>query len=82
MKNKDIQSDYISDLPEDQTKETLEIVDEISDVQISSTDIGTLMDSIDEEYLGKSAQTRDEGMRQYGLSKPKKTIINAKLQND
>jgi hypothetical protein len=82
MKNKDIQSNYLSGSSEDRTEESIRLVDDISEGQTPSTDIGTIMDSIDEEYLRESAQTKDESMKQYGLSKPKKTIIRANLQND
>ena len=82
MKNKEIQSEYLKSKSEEQTIEGVYTDDDMVEGHTSSSDIGTIMDSIDEDYVGEFDTTGDEGTKQYGLSKPKKTIINAKLQND
>lgn len=82
MPEKDIFLDYIKSLSTDLTEKTSEVKDETEMTKKVSMISEIINESIDPEYIKDISQTQDDVIIQYGLSKPKKTIIEAELKND
>ena len=82
MPEKDIFLDYIKSLSTDLTEKTSEVKDETEMTKKVSMISEIIDESIDPEYIKDISQTQDDVIIQYGLSKPKKTIIEAELKND
>lgn len=83
MNEDDRLSSYI-DINADTTTTT----SEVSQKQTEQIEENLIIDSNEEtgtigpKYIEGSSATEDKGSKQYGLAKPKKTILKAQLKND
>lgn len=83
MNEEDRLSSYIDDIDADTTTNTSEVPQK----QIEQVEENLIIDSneqtgtIGPKYIEGSSATEDKGSKQYGLAKPKKTILKAQLKN-
>lgn len=81
MNDDDLSSDYIKN---DNTTTTIDVPDQqhVETEKQLTTAPKPVTESIESKYIEGTSSTEIKELKQYGLTRPKKAILIAKLKND